>query len=99
MPNLHIEVSNEESEEELVSAPNWSKGYKRKPLQPVNIGNNLMDALFESPRENDIEANENEQVDYDFDWELPRLKEPEKGSAIPVLGKFDKYCMYLTVCN
>ena len=83
MPNLHIEVSNEDSEEELASAPNRSKGHKRKPLQPVNIGNNLMDALFESPRENDIEANENEQVDYDFDWELPRLKVPEKGSAIP----------------
>ena len=83
MPNLHIKVSNEESKEELVSAPRLSKSSKLRLLQPMNIGNNLVDALFKSPCENDNETNENEQVDNEFDWDLPKLKVPEKGSAIP----------------
>ena len=65
-----------------MSAPRLSKRSKQRSLQPVNIENNLGDALFGSPCENDNETNENEQVDNDFDWKLPRLKVPEKGSAI-----------------
>ena len=65
----------------------------------MNKGNNLVDALFDWPSGNDNETNKNEQVDYDFDWELPRLKVPEKGSANPQSLENSKNTTYLTVCN
>lgn len=76
MPNLHIELS-PDSEGETVSVSK-NKQSKKLPLQPVALSQNLINAMFEN----------NEEIEKavpsdDFDsWDLPKLKAPEKGTAV-----------------
>ena len=72
LPNLHIEVS-EDPDNELSTAKKAPKS--KKPLQPTNLSQNIIDAMFESDTENQ------DNQDDDF-WDLPRVKGPIKGPAI-----------------
>lgn len=87
LPNIHVELT-EESDEEQRSAPrrsNIGKKSKRAPLQPAELSQNLIDAMFESPSE--IESGtDNQENDI---WDLPKVKGPVKGPAISEsLAKF-----------
>ena len=82
LPNLRIELTNEDSEGELDSVPVY-KQPKRPPLQPKAISNNLRAALFDENLQPGFTGFSMETVfDNDIDWDLPKLKQPEKGPAI-----------------
>ena len=83
LPNLHnIELTNADSEGELDSVPVY-KQPKRPPLQPKAISNNLRAALFDENLQPGFSRVSMETVlDNDIDWDLPKLKQPEKGPAI-----------------
>ena len=74
MPNLHIEVS-EDPDNELSTAKKAPKS--KKPLQPTNLSQNLIDAMFESDSENQ------DNKDDEF-WDLPRVKGPIRGQLIQI---------------
>lgn len=77
-PSLTVELTDESSTaRELASAPIQSTSKpKRTPLQPSELSQNLINAMFEGT--SDTEKVENE----DEPWDLPKLKGPEKGPAI-----------------
>ena len=78
-PGLTIELT-EESDSELASAP-AKKQSKKQPLQPVAITDDLRNALFEEKDESSQSVSSETVAEYDL-WDLPKLKQPEKGPAI-----------------
>ena len=87
LPNLHIELTNDDSEGELDSVPVY-KQPKRPPLQPKAISYNLRAALFDENLQPGFSGVSMETVfDNGIDWDLPKLKQPEKGlSPLPILS-------------
>ena len=79
-PGLTIELT-EESDSELASAPAKREQSKKQPLQPVAITDDLRNALFEEKDESSQSVSSETVAEYDL-WDLPKLKQLEKGPAI-----------------
>ena len=61
-----------------------NKQTKKRPLQPLAINNDLQNALF---NDNNLSSVSSETVgEYDT-WDLPRLKQPEKGQTSLILWR------------
>ena len=78
-PGLTVELT-EESDSELVPAQN-KKPSKKQPAQPVAISNDLRNALFEENEVSSQSVTSETVAEFDV-WNLPKLKQPEKGPAI-----------------
>lgn len=80
-PGLTVELTDESVGELPVAAPvpaESSNKTKRNPLQPVELSQNMINAMFEGSSDYEAEStNQNEEV-----WDLPKTKGPEKGPAI-----------------
>ena len=78
-PGLTVELTDESATAgEQASAPvqSTNKPPKRPQLQPAELSQNLINAMFEGTSDTEIVESEDEL------WDLPKLKGPEKGTAI-----------------
>ena len=79
LPHLSVEVVETSDDEAVQPQIQKSKQTKKRPLQPLAINNELQNALFQ---DNSLSSVSSETVgEYDT-WDLPRLKQPEKGPNI-----------------